>query len=67
MSKDWWTQVTDKEADAIAVEHGIYEAHVIDQQGTDRTIKGVDDSGYAWIGKWYDGESLTDIRWHEAG
>ncbi len=65
MANHWWAHVTEDEAAAIAEEHGIYNAQVVDQQGTDRTLEGQDDIGNTWVGKWYDGESLYDIRWHE--
>ena len=63
MARNWWTQLTQDEINAIAQEHGIYNAKVIDQNGTDRTLQGEDDIGNPWTGTWYDGESLYDIRW----
>lgn len=62
---EWWTQPTAEEVEAIASEHGIYQAHVATQTGTDRLMRGMDDTNTFWLGMWYDRESLYDIRWSE--
>jgi len=62
---DWWTQLTAEEVAAIADEHGILQAHLANQTGTDRLVRGQDDLGNFWLGMWYDGESLYDVKWSE--